>query len=266
MSDILEPHFYTIKELLSNSFLVPVYQRPYSWGKVQVDDMLLDIFISFNSYKKLKNRLDNEEDVECKDVLNNQLAKSKLYLGNIILFGRSANTYDIIDGQQRITTFSIFLLALYSKLNNFNVDLNNQVFKSIKNILWKNSGENFDKNKRLIELGSIDKDILKSFFDVAYSQPNELDKYVQTFETKCDSEKFVKENFLNIKLFFDENFDNLNDLSEFSYFVLNYVCIIAIISKVNETKVFSIFESINSKGKRLEDIDLIKTKIFSCLK
>lgn len=265
MSEILEPHFYTLNELLKNSFLVPVYQRPYSWGKNQVDDMLSDIFSAFKSYKLLKDKLNKEEDESTKKIFEEHLNKSKLYLGNIILHEKTANAYDIIDGQQRITTISIFLLALYSKFYSFNKNFNTDNFNEIKNILWKKIGNNTDKNKRLIELGSIDKEILIRLFDITYSDPLELDKNVEAFEVKCDSQKFVKDNYHIIKEFLNEKFADLNDLNEFTFFILNYVCVITIVSKVNENKVFSIFESINSKGKRLEDIDLIKTRIFSCL-
>jgi hypothetical protein len=46
---------------------------------------------------------------------------------------------------------------------------------------------------------------------------------------------------------------------------LKYVQFVAIGAECPKTKVFSMFESINSKGKKLEDIDLIKTYIFSKL-
>lgn len=56
-----------------------------------------------------------------------------------------------------------------------------------------------------------------------------------------------------------------NDLLDFADYILQYIQFIVIEASCKENKVFSMFESINSKGKRLEEIDLIKTYIFSKL-
>ncbi len=60
---------------------IPEYQRPYVWGKKQIDKLLKD----FNKYK------------------SNKKEKSKYYLGSIIIH-QSKDKLHIIDGQQRITT------------------------------------------------------------------------------------------------------------------------------------------------------------------
>lgn len=58
---------------------------------------------------------------------------------------------------------------------------------------------------------------------------------------------------------------NKTGILDYADFILQYVQFIAIEANCTENKVFSMFESINSKGKRLEQIDLIKTYIFSKL-
>lgn len=65
---------------------------------------------------------------------------------------------------------------------------------------------------------------------------------------------------MNVK--FNDSINMINDILQFANYILGKVCLIAIINEDSEFKTFSIFESINSKGKKLEDIDLIKTKIF----
>lgn len=55
------------------------------------------------------------------------------------------------------------------------------------------------------------------------------------------------------------------EILDFADYIMQYVQFIVIEANCKENKVFSMFESINSKGKRLEEIDLIKTYIFSKL-
>lgn len=254
-NELLTPNFWSISQLFKYRFSVPVYQRPYSWKISEVNSMLDDIWSSYTEFKVL-----SEEEKQ----------KASLYVGNIILHKKAFELYDIIDGQQRITTFSIFLLALYAKLNELNVDPNNRIIIKIQSALWKlDMNEKPVIEKRVIELGSIDKQIMLDVFNEAYSQPKNLKKFINKYSTQSPFEENVKFNFNRVYDFAREKFNNSNtevdDLLQFANFILSKVYLIAIINEDSEFKTFSIFESINSKGKKLDDIDLIKTKIFSSL-
>lgn len=256
MSDkLLKPYFWSIGELFKYRFSVPVYQRPYSWKTAEVNNLLNDIIQSYNEYKTLT------DDAK---------QKASLYVGNIILHRKSLNVYDIIDGQQRITTFSLLLLAIYARILELNGDINNRILIKIQSALWKldiNDAPEIDK--RVIELGSIEKEIMVNIFNEAFSNPRNLKNFIKNYSVKSMFEDNVKQNFitiynyLNVK--FNDSINMINDILQFANYILGKVCLIAIINEDSEFKTFSIFESINSKGKRLEDIDLIKTKIFSCL-
>ena len=95
---LLDPHMWDLETLFKCVYNVPVYQRPYSWDKEQVEVLLNDIFTNFNSSEK----------------------EEGYYTGNIIIYDKDdkidghITSYDIIDGQQRLTTFSLILLATYS--------------------------------------------------------------------------------------------------------------------------------------------------------
>lgn len=254
-NELLTPHFWSINQLFKYRFTVPVYQRPYSWKTPEVDSMLTDIWESYQEFK-----LKSQEEQQ----------KASLYVGNIILHKKSFELYDIIDGQQRIATFSIFLLALYAKLFELKVDPNNRILIKIQSALWKlDINERPVQDERVIELGSIDKQIMLDVFNEAYSQPKKLKKYVDNYTIKSPFEENIKKNFNRTYDFakdkFSSSINELEDLLQFANFILSKVYLIAIVNEDSEFKAFSIFESINSKGKKLEDIDLIKTKIFSSL-
>lgn len=256
MSDtFLEPNYWSINQLFRYRFKVPVYQRPYSWQAEQIDSLLDDIKKAYEEYKPL-----------------DEAGRHKvgLYVGNIILHRRSFELFDIIDGQQRITTFALILLALYAKLHELNCDPKDRIMLKLQQALWKlNSEEEPVKELRTIELGSVEKEIMINVFDAAFASPKTLSKYISRYTTTSSFQKNVKDNYARIITFISGYIANEDDqtreLLSFSNFVLNKVNIISIQNGDSEFKAFSVFESINSKGKRLEDIDLIKTLIFSRL-
>ena len=251
----LEPQYWNIEKLFAYSFKVPVYQRPYSWESEQVKTLFDDIWNSYSEYKSF-----SEEKQQ----------KENLYIGNIIIHKQAHEVYNIIDGQQRITTLSIFLLCLYSCISRLRCDVNHGIFRSIKSVLWKlDNNKNPVQDKRVLELGSIEKDTLIKFFNETFTSPEKLEQFVVSFPDSNTFEKNLKQTLIEVFKFISEktsgNENKLDELLQFSKYILEKVYVIAIINEDNEFKAYSIFESINSKGKKLEDIDLIKTKIFSTL-
>ena len=77
----------TIKELFELKLAIPEYQRPYSWSVESTNTLFMDIY---EAYKE---------------------GLSEYRLGSVILH-KSNEVYNIVDGQQRITTLSILLYCL----------------------------------------------------------------------------------------------------------------------------------------------------------
>ncbi|MFC0778220.1 DUF262 domain-containing protein [Flavobacterium sp. HJSW_4] len=100
------------------SFLIPVYQRAYSWEKEEWNVFLNDLL----------------EQIE---------GNNNYFYGNILLETIKKDvTYEIIDGQQRITTLSIFIRAILNILKSRNKDilLKEFDFATKENIFLKNGG------------------------------------------------------------------------------------------------------------------------------
>lgn len=258
-NNLLDPEYMPIKELFEFRYNVPVYQRPYSWTKAEVNVFIKDMHDSFCEFSNLSN--DNKQSFN-------------YYMGNVILCSSGIKKYDIIDGQQRITTFSILLLSLYTIFNELeSVGKNNRTLWRLQEALWyADSADKPIKDKRAIELGGNDKKLMRLTFDEALSNPKEILQFFDNFnyDSKCQTNiRNVFECFYNsLKekyAFTESKKEDLETLMDFTNFILNNVYVMAIIDNDNETKAFSIFESINSKGKQLEVIDLIKTRIFSKL-
>lgn len=93
------PKVLNFYHLLNYVFNIPEYQRGYRWEKKQVEDLLND----------LKDFIDRR---------NAALIKEKEFycLQPIVVYKTSDNHYEVIDGQQRLTTLYLILQALKSTI------------------------------------------------------------------------------------------------------------------------------------------------------
>lgn len=248
---ILDPHMWNLETLFELIYEVPVYQRPYSWDKEQIEVLITDINEVFNS--------EDRED--------------GYYTGNIIVYdindkvnGRISR-YDIIDGQQRITTFSLILLAIYSLALISGVSETDLTLNRVKGALWKVVNREYKKNLPVVTLNSIEKKCFSDLFNKGFDNPKDLEQYCNQYKTSSKFEERVIHNYLFIteklkSMLMKTDYSTILDYAEY---LLQYVQFIVVEANCKKGKVFSMFESINSKGKKLEDIDLIKTYIFSKL-
>lgn len=92
----------TLEDILSNKkYSVNYYQREYRWGRKQVEQLIEDLTNSFDD------SFDREKAVELTDIEKFDF----YYMGTIIVTG-SQDVKSIIDGQQRLTSMSLLLIAL----------------------------------------------------------------------------------------------------------------------------------------------------------
>lgn len=247
----LEPNLWTVGDTFKHMYSVPVYQRPYSWETTQINVILDDVI---NAYSQVG--FEREEGY---------------FIGSIYIHDRNEKLrgliqkYEIIDGQQRLTTISLFLLSIYSLAAQYGIHENEQTFIAVKMALWKYVDRNYDKANKTLVLNSIEKKCFEDLYNSCFDRPEEILEFCNQYGCKNGFEKRVLDNFRTVYLRISTTFpiEKKNELLDFADFLLNYVQIIAIDSTCSISKAFSIFESINSKGKPLDEIDKIKTYIFS---
>ncbi|MGL2439142.1 GmrSD restriction endonuclease domain-containing protein [Helicobacter pylori] len=149
----------------TNQFVIPIYQRVYSWGKEHCEQLWDDII-----------------KIGGNDKMNGHFIGSILY----VLDGNTHfnNPLLIIDGQQRLTTITLLFIAL----RNHSSDEVKR--KEIESYLI-NSDKDGDKKFRLI-LSESDKDTLLSLIDKDRRKPSEPSlKIVENFKL---FEKWISEN------------------------------------------------------------------------
>lgn len=96
-----------LKTLLGKKLIIPPYQRPYTWNYENIEKMIEDFKEFLESSKK------------------------KYYMGSILLHNKDKE-YDIIDGQQRIT--SLILLAIILEIGDYQKDIKYENLLSKKKI------------------------------------------------------------------------------------------------------------------------------------
>lgn len=207
-----------IKDNQKNQLVIPIYQRLYSWEKEQCKQLWDDII-----------------KIGGDDKMNGHFIGSILYVLDGIV--HSNNALLIIDGQQRLTTITLLLIALKDHLND------EVKRKEIEEHYLINSDKNGDEKFRLI-LSESDKDTLLSLIDKNKRKPSE------------PSLKIVE----NFKLFEEWIRKNTNQLGTI-FKGLEKLTIVWIALKKGKDDPQLIFESMNSKAMELAQTDLIRNYI-----
>ncbi|WQV36194.1 DUF262 and DUF1524 domain-containing protein [Helicobacter pylori] len=213
-----------IKDNQKNQLVIPIYQRLYSWEKEQCKQLWDDII-----------------KIGRDDKMSEHFIGSILYVldGN----KHSGNPLPIIDGQQRLTTITLLLIALRDHLNDEDEFLEKFSPQKIQNDYLINSDEKGDKKFRLI-LSESDKDTLLYLIDKDKRKPSE------------PSSKIV-ENFKLFEEWISKNTDELETIFK----GLEKLTIVWIALKKGKDDPQLIFESMNSKGIELTQTDLIRNYI-----
>ncbi|GAA9106664.1 DUF262 and DUF1524 domain-containing protein [Helicobacter pylori] len=206
-----------IKDNQKNQLVIPIYQRLYSWEKEQCKQLWDDII-----------------KIGGNDKMDGHFIGSILYVLDRIT--HSNNALLIIDGQQRLTTITLLLIALRDHLSD------EVKRKEIEDHYLINSDKDSDKKFRLI-LSESDKDTLLSLIDKDRRKPSE------------PSSKIVE----NFKLF--EKWVSNTDKLETIFKGLDKLMIVEIALEKGKDDPQLIFESMNSKGIELAQTDLIRNYI-----
>ncbi|WP_121105606.1 DUF262 and DUF1524 domain-containing protein [Helicobacter pylori] len=206
-------------------FVIPIYQRLYSWKKEQCEQLWDDII-----------------KIGGNDKTNGHFIGSILYVQDSV-YTTKHNEFLIIDGQQRLTTITLLLIALRNHLSEEVEILEKFSRKKIENRYLINRDEDGDKKFRLI-LSESDKDTLLSLIDKNKRKPSE------------PSVK-IMENFKLFEEWINKNTDKLEAIFK----GLEKLMIVEISLEREKDDPQLIFESMNSKGIELTQTDLIRNYI-----
>lgn len=219
----ITPTKLTIQTLLSpenEQLIIPSYQRRYAWG----DQQVLSLF----------------EDI---DMLRPEKGDGH-FLGMIIVNIISNSGYvrqmEIIDGQQRLTTISLLLLAMRDKYESFGAG---EKVRNLERLLYCLDGQDNRMNKLILgELDNIDlENILKKDFEDVHNK--KLLSAYKKFKSKLTNQ------------------GGLEWLNKFERKLLQIAVVIRLdIPSAHDA--YRLFETINNRGLNLSATDIIKNFIL----
>lgn len=221
-------------EMQGKKFVIPDFQRPYKWNVEKCETLWNDIT--------------NFTATEAK-------GGSDYFLGTIVSSVNEERNLDIIDGQQRITSFFLMLRSFYRKLEDMIEDddvigLKNQLAPCIWDI---NPISQRVSDRTKIHIESLvataeDNDVFHAILETGNAEQNAWDNYsinYRFFKLQCD--EFAK--------------NQPTQWKELCVTILQK-CIILPIECESQETALTIFSTLNDRGMPLADSDIFKAQIY----
>jgi hypothetical protein len=225
---------YPLHKVLSSDFEfhIPDYQRPYAWTREQASELFDDI----------------------RGFMQEEGAAEKYFLGSIVLVkpGDNEPKSDVVDGQQRLTTLTLLLAAIGSKLaadpawaGEFDGFVREPGSKALK----------LDPKPRLF-LRERDRD----FFAEYVQTPGRYDKLMAFDLAKLPE---TQQNLVgNARLFAERLADKApQKVGEFGQFLVSN-CYLVVVSTDSFQSAYRIFSVLNDRGLELEPSDILKARVI----
>ena len=226
----------TYRQLMGNGlrYEIPKFQRDYTWENENWDDLWQDI----------KSLISNEE--------------YEHYMGYLVLQTSNNKNFLIIDGQQRLTTLSVLVLATLKCLK----DLADNNIDSINN-------EKRKENLQNSYIGYIDPVTLISTNKLKLNR-NGNDYYKQhlvllrelPLRNTNSSEKHMRECFIWYYEKIRKEFKTGESLAAFIDNIVDKL-FFTVIEVSDQINAFKVFETLNARGVQLSSADLLKNYLFS---
>ena len=233
----IENHKYSIEEAFRECFyIVPDYQREYVWTDKEVNQLLEDI----------------GEQIDAGST-------REYFIGTVLVSPTDQKShYEVIDGQQRLTTFFLLLCALKhlfqgepqrqmisGLISTSYVDSDGEVRTNLKlEPRYENAGEVM---ARLVELDA-DPQVVRAGIQAAgIASFGSLENLVNAYST--------------LYRYLQDNYDDVAKLKRYWGYLANNVVFIQISTDVSSA--LKIFETINERGVGLNPMDLLKNLLFT---
>ncbi len=220
LQDILKDKLY---------YQIPIYQRPYQWTEENCEKLLDDLFFNYED--------DREGDYFC---------------GSLVLVKSDPNskteTYDIVDGQQRLSTF-ILLAKVLATLYSERLDPTKSKSQEYLQESWK---DRYTERKRL------------SFNTIGSNAEYDFQDALEHFnDSQASKNKNNKNNYLKNAVCLKDYLEKkeIEDIDDFIEWLYSNVVFITITCP-DADKALRIFNVLNARGLALNATDIFKGELL----
>ena len=238
MTDKIDSKMLPIKDIFKKWFCIPNYQRSYVWEKDQVSDLLDDIYEAYLKNKGIKD-------------------KGEYFLGSLVL--KSNNTedktyvdYDVLDGQQRLTT----LFLIIAVIRDFNTDCQ----KTASKFIYQEADiyENIPERSRIIFNV---RDDVKKFID-KFVIPKNATLKIEELKNETQYTKNISIKNMANTIIFAHEYLKQKEIDDLFAYLCNNVMLIYVATE-NLDDAFKLFTVLNNRGIKLRNADILKADNLS---
>lgn len=225
----IESNDLNLRDILKDElyYQIPIYQRPYQWTEENCEKLLDDLFFNYED--------DRESDYFCGSLV-------------LILIGedsKKAKTYDIVDGQQRLSTFILLakvLSTLYSE----------RLTEESKDYLQESLNGRYGKKDRL------------NFNAIGFNSKKDFQYALTSFNdapVSNNKNNYLKNAICLKKYLKKKEIEDINDFIEWLYFKVVFITITC----PDADKALRIFNVLNARGLALNATDIFKGELLKKL-
>lgn len=269
-NELFHPEHLSLNNLFSENmnYVIPSYQRPYSWESLGKSDRnnqinnMWDDFLKFYSDANSKNK--------------------EYFFGSIVVY-KDEGISQVVDGQQRLTSLLLLFSAMKcfleknrNRLEQKSIDENNRFEKYISDAI--NTLNKLIFNERGLGLEQVLKVKIERASGFSFDEilnkviqcetknnvlQNVNEKYKEIAERYFDNREYffkkLEETFIENDLF---TFQKATEFNEFAKFLRTKISVV-VINTINFETAYNIFEVLNNRGLPLSAKDLFRNFIIS---
>ena len=228
----IESQDMSLGQLFNDFYVVPDYQREYVWQATQVENLLQDI--------------NNEYDPMAR------AADSEYFIGSTVACLNSDGTYEVIDGQQRLTTAFLVLCAIRDRLKELKVPPIGELEGRISSLSIDANGDDVHRYRVALQyqdsLDVLERIASQGGVDGIDDTTRSISNIRLAYETIYD---FLKSTFG----------EDASTLKRFYVYLTQSVKLIRV-KTVSVAHALKVFETVNDRGVSLNSMDLLKNLLF----
>lgn len=203
-------------------FIIPSYQRPYSWDGENTKQLIDDIYQSFCQKEK------------------------EYFIGTLICIHKGDSIYEIVDGQQRLTTLSL-------------------IFAKMKDLI-KNTGVKGDLQKRVLPIDVFSNEVQEPRLKVRSKEYDLYHNYILQGDANFlpATPTYTQKLFIDNSRVIEDYLSKIGDervICNLAQYILEHVYIV-FVQTDNFASSFRLFNVLNTRGMDLASSDLIKNSLF----
>ena len=199
----------SIKEIFASQYVIPLYQRNYAWRREEISTLLADVWEAYD-----------------------QSPDSHYFIGSLVVRKRADQLFEVIDGQQRLTT-----LSLVAKLLG----------------IVKERHLSYDSRPHAEE-----------FLDALYSDENLKEYSHPSVKYIRDAVDIIRQSNLKESIQGNGTLSISDAGDNFAKYFANNVILVRV-EIPEDTEVETYFEIMNNRGEQLQEHEILKSLMVRCL-